>query len=275
MEPLEQPGQPAQQSRPRRGRLVALIGGAAALILITAGVTYAISGSDSKAKVRTVTLQPSTTTAPKCIQGAAAGSCNIDEASEINLRDEPLSAKTRATLAHELVEARAATLKYPTVADARKAGMIQAGQFSPLTGAHFINVGGVVARGFDPNTPGSLIYDGTDPTSRVIGAMYLSLSITPPDGFAGPNDHWHRHTNTCVEYKGGQIVVPFAADSDVTRAMCDAKHGQFMRQTAWMVHAWVVPGWESPRGVFAHDNPDVLCADGTSHADAQGFCQGT
>jgi hypothetical protein len=40
-------------------------------------------------------------------------------------------------------------------------------------------------------------------------------------------------------------------------------------------HAWVVPGWESPLGVFSHDNPDVLCADGTTKANAVGFCQGT
>jgi hypothetical protein len=274
MEPLEQPGQPAQHSHTGRGRLVVLIACAAALVLITAGVTYAVAGSKTTTKVRTVAAQPATTTAPKCIPGAAAGSCNIDEASEINLTDQPLSTATRTTLAKELVEARAAALKYPTVADAQKAGMVLAGQFSPLTGAHYLSFGGVMGK-FDPNRPGSLIYDGTDPTSKVIGTMYLSLSVTPPDGFAGPNDHWHRHTNTCVEYKGGKILVPFAADSDVTRAMCDAKHGVFMRETAWMVHAWVVPGWDSPRGVFAHDNPDVVCADGTTHADAEGFCQGT
>jgi hypothetical protein len=270
MEPLDQP---TPQTRSKRGRTIALVAGAAALVIVTAAVTYAAAGSKSTT-VRTVTGQPTTTTAPKCIPGAAAGSCNIDEASEINLQDQPLNAATRAELAKQLVEARAAALKYPTVADAKKAGMLQAGQFSPLTGAHFINIHAVTGA-FDPTEPGSLIYDGTDPTSKVIGAMYLSLSILPPEGFAGPNDHWHRHTNTCVVYKGGQIVVPFAADSDVTRAMCDAKHGQFMRETAWMVHAWVVPGWESPRGVFAHDNPDVLCADGTTHADAEGFCQGT
>jgi hypothetical protein len=57
--------------------------------------------------------------------------------------------------------------------------------------------------------------------------------------------------------------------------MCAAKHGQFMRETAWMVHAWVVPGWESPSGVFSHDNSDVRCANGSLKTDAVGFCQGT
>jgi hypothetical protein len=193
-----------------------------------------------------------------------------------------MSTATRAVLAQELVEARAAALRYPTVADAVRAHMLQAGQFSPLTGAHFINLAAMIPRGanvrygaFDAANPASLIYSGTSPTSKVIGVMYLSLSVLPPEGFAGPNDHWHRHTNTCVEYGAGKIIVPFAADSDVTQAQCSAQHGSFMRETAWMVHAWVVPGWESPRGVFSHDNPDVLCADGTTKANAVGFCQGT
>ena len=30
-----------------------------------------------------------------------------------------------------------------------------------------------------------------------------------------------------------------------------------------MVHAWVVPGWESSKGVFWHENPNLRCADGT------------
>jgi hypothetical protein len=51
-------------------------------------------------------------------------------------------------------------------------------------------------------------------------------------------------------------VVPFAADSDVTPSQCAAVHGIFMLQTTWMVHAWVVPGWESPLGVFSHNNPE-------------------
>jgi hypothetical protein len=61
----------------------------------------------------------------------------------------------------------------------------------------------------------------------------------------------------------------------VTLEQCNAQHGTFMRQTAWMVHAWVVPGWESPRGVFSHENTNVRCADGTTNADSLGFCPGT
>ena len=125
--------------------------------------------------------------------------------------------------------------------------MIQAGNFSPETGAHYINISGAVGP-FNPAVPGSYIYDGTSPTSRLIGLMYLSSGEVAPEGFAGPNDHWHRHFNTCVIYGAKGIEVPFPADSDVKKSQCDAVHGTFMQRTTWMVHAWVVPGWESPVG---------------------------
>jgi hypothetical protein len=275
--------EPTSPRRSSRGWFAGLAGGVAAVIAVAA-ISYAVGSSHSTTKtiVKTASGASATSTTLACVPGVGAGSCNVDEAKELAIPDQPLSAATRVTLAQELVAARAAALRYPTVADAEKAHMLQAGQFSPLTGAHFINLSSIVPQnantrygGFDAGHPQSLIYDGTDPTSKVIGVMYLSLSVLPPPGFAGPNDHWHRHTNTCVEYRGSQIVVPFAADSDVTQSMCAAKHGEFMRETAWMVHAWVVPGWESPDGVFAHDNNDVRCANGTIKADAIGFCQGT
>lgn len=275
-----QPGFEPEHRSPRR-RTGALLVGILAVVVISGAIAYAIGASQAKTTtvVRTVTPPPARSTNPSgaarpaCVKGAAPGSCNTDEASEINLKDQPLNAPTRALLAAQLVEARAAALRYPTVADAVKAGFLQAGQFSPLTGAHYINLRGV--NNFDPSTPGSLIYDGTSPTSKVIGTMYLASSQNPPEGFAGPNDHWHRHANTCVIFNRTGIVIPFAADSDVTISMCNAAHGVFMRRTSWMVHAWVVPGWESPNGVFAHDNTNVLCADGTTHTDAVGFCKGT
>jgi hypothetical protein len=155
-----------------------------------------------------------------------------------------------------------------------------AGGFAPGSGAHYISFSGS-ARGINPDgtvnvaRPGAYIYDGTSPTSRIVGLMYISLAPSPPIGFAGPNDHWHRHANVCVRYGAGGIEVPYPADRDITKAQCDGVGGTFMRQTVWMVHAWVVPGWESPLGVFSHDNPNVRCADGTTRADSRGFCQGT
>jgi len=209
-----------------------------------------------------------------------SASTNPDVAAAVGLPDQPLDQATRDGLAAQLTAARQAALRYPTVADAKRAGMYLAGGFAPGSGAHYMWTQGVLTGirpdgTVDPSRPASFIYDGTSPTSRIVGLMYISLAAAAPQGFAGPNDHWHRHFNTCVRFGNGLIDVPFPADADVTQAQCDAAHGQFMRQTVWMLHAWVVPGWESPQGVFSHANPDLRCADGTLDTDPQGFCKGT
>jgi hypothetical protein len=258
----------------RRRRPYATAIGAVALIAVTSMVVYAVASPHAATRTVVVTKAPPTTLAPLCAPGAAPGSCNVDEERQSLIPDQPLDSATRAELAVQLIAARAAALKYPTVAAAVAAGFIPAGKFSPETGAHYINIGAAASGGFDPSNPPSLIYDGSTPTSVVIGVMYLGGAATAPAGFAGPNDHWHRHTNTCVIFGGPKIVVPFAADSDVTAGQCSAVHGTFMPRTTWMVHAWVVPGWESPLGVFSHNNPDVKCANGTEHTDAVGFCKG-
>jgi hypothetical protein len=188
--------------------------------------------------------------------------------------DQPLDAPTRDLLAQQLTAARDHAMQYPTVADATAAGYRLAGGFAPGSGAHY--VGGPMTGGdtFDPNAVQSLIYDGTSPTSKIVGLMYYAMGEAP-EGFAGPNDHWHRHSHVCIKYANGQIEVPFPADADVTKEQCTEAGGFFMTITGYMVHAWVVPGWESPQGVFSHENVNVRCADGTYNTASNGMCQGT
>src|SRR5690349_8090666 len=104
----------------KRRRPMLWIAVGAALVVLVGGVAYAFGDSHSSTKtvVRTVAAPPKPTATPRCIQGAAATSCNTDEAAEINIPDKPLDANTRALLATQLVAARAAAMKYPTVADA-------------------------------------------------------------------------------------------------------------------------------------------------------------
>jgi hypothetical protein len=190
--------------------------------------------------------------------------------------DQPLDATTRATLKTQLTEARDFALRFPTVADATGAGYRLAGGFAPGSGAHYITYGGLTGAGaFDPTKPLALIYDGTNPASQVIGLMYYGMGESAPEGFAGPNDHWHRHSNVCIKNDPGGLNVPFPADQDVTAAQCAGVQGNLLKTTGYMVHAWVVPSWESPLGVFSHDNPDVRCADGTYNTDKAGMCAGT
>ncbi len=207
------------------------------------------------------------------IHGVKAG----DVAAEAK-PDKPLDRATRDVLQAQLMVARDVALRYPTVADATAAGYFLAGGFAPGSGAHYVGIGGIAFGNsqIDVAHPSTLIYDGTSPDSRIVGLMYLGYGgKKAPAGFAGPNDHWHRHSGVCIKYGGGQIEVPFPADADVTRKQCADVGGSFLNITPWMVHAWVVPSWESPLGVFSHDNPNVRCADGTYTTDKAGFCKGT
>ena len=188
--------------------------------------------------------------------------------------DKPLDPATRAELALQLIAARETALKYPTVADAERAGYhLVGGGFGPGSGADYIGFAGGAFGRFDPAKPPTLIYSGIKPTSQIVGLMYLGSGANSdaPEGFAGPNDHWHRHSGVCL--KGLDTIFP--VDASVTKSQCTAAGGSFMNITTWMVHAWVVPGWESPAGVFSHENPNLRCADGTFNTDKIGRCQGT
>jgi hypothetical protein len=213
---------------------------------------------------------------PTTLNGEKVTGVKAQDVAAESQPNQPLDATTRATLKTQLSDARDFALRYPTVADATAAGYRLAGGFAPGSGAHYITYGGLTGQGaFDSTKPISLIYDGTNPTSQVIGLMYYGMGQGAPEGFAGPNDHWHRHSNVCLKNGPGGLEVPFPADQDVTAAQCAGVQGNLLKTTGYMVHAWVVPSWESPLGVFSHDNPDVRCADGTFNTNKAGFCAGT
>jgi hypothetical protein len=245
-------------------------------LMVGAGsVLLADPGTSNERRVIAPVAATGPDAAPTAINGQHIHGVKAQDIAAESKPDKPLDAVTRAQLGAELAAARDEALKYPTVADAEAAGFQLAGGFAPGSGAHYVNLGGLGGTGaIDVTKVNSYIYEGTSPTSRIVGLMYYSMSDAP-EGFAGPNDHWHRHSNVCVNFSGGKIEVPFPADADVTAKECRAAGGSLMPVTGYMVHAWVVPGWESPLGVFSHDNPNVRCADGTYKTDKVGFCQGT
>ena len=203
---------------------------------------------------------------------------NPDHAAE-NQPDKPLDPATRQQLSTELMAARDVALAYPTVADAEAAGYYLAGEFVPGAGAHLVSgASGLSGEGaVAVDKPMALIYDGISPTSQIVGLMYYALGGEEgPEGFAGPNDHWHRHRGICIKGgEGGTLDIPLPVDTDATEKECSAVGGRLIEETAWMLHVWVVPTWESPAGVFSHDNPNLHCADGTDNTDKIGFCEGT
>jgi hypothetical protein len=210
----------------------------------------------------------------KTFQSIVAG--NKTEQSELK-KWVPLNAQDQTILTQQLSGAYQAAMRYPTVASAKAAGMILAGGMAPGVGAHYQSFTGAL-KGINPDGsvnpeyPTSWIYASTANNAPVVGVMYIAMTDKAPAGFIGPNDHWHQHSNVCVQYANGKIGVPFAADQDVTPQECSDVHGYFMKKTVWMVHAWVVPGWESPQGVFSHDNLHVYCPGNTDLTNAIGIC---
>jgi hypothetical protein len=163
---------------------------------------------------------------------------------------------TRDQLGQQLTIAHQVTLQYPTVADAEAAGYNMVTAYVPCIGAHYIKVSNMIG-GFDPAKPSMLLYDGTNPDSKIVGLSYSVLADpnTPPEGFAGPNDPWHKHdSNGGLCMKGG-VVVGAESTSD---AECAARGG---KKTAlhnlWMMHAWVADAWQSSWGLFSAENPDL------------------
>jgi hypothetical protein len=123
----------------------------------------------------------------------------------------------------------------------------------PLIGAHYMNFSHLDGT-FEAAKPEMLLYDGTSPDSQLQGVAYFVLSgkDNPPEGFAGPNDHWHQHIGLCL--KGGQVI----GGEKVSAEECKERGGKKATlDGAWLVHAWVVPGWESPEGVFSAENPNI------------------
>ena len=167
----------------------------------------------------------------------------------------PVDQATRTQLAAQQKLARAVAEKYPTVADAQRAGYLMSTVYVPCIGAHYTNA--PLAARFDPSAPAELLYDGTQPTSRIVGLSYLVYHPGgQPAGFAGPNDNWHQHNfNGGLCFNGFGVVV---GSEDMTQAQCAARGGQkIVLVDTWMLHDWVVPGFECSWGVFAPECPEL------------------
>jgi hypothetical protein len=185
--------------------------------------------------------------------------------------EQPLDAATRAELTRQIALTQRVGEMYPTIAAAEAAGYRRAGPYSPGLGLHLLKPSGPglnadgVMDDEDLLSPMSIIYAGTEQDSPIAGYMYYSISTEEPVGFAGPNDIWHYHTNTCVVFNpDGTIDAPFGADTgDVPTSLCEQAGGNMLEQTQWMVHVWSLPGWESQQGLFGEVNPALACPDGT------------
>lgn len=182
---------------------------------------------------------------------------------------QAISDEDRIELARQLTLAREVALQYPTVADAEAFGLVRAGPFAPGLGAHYISYENAAANADglmsddDIRQPLAWIYDGTHQNSRISGLFYGTIAENA-EGLAGPNDIWHGHSNICiVTAPDGRIDTPLGADRDANTEDCDKVGGTMIFRSQYLLHVWVVPGYESPEGVFSHLSSSVTCDDGS------------
>lgn len=181
---------------------------------------------------------------------------------------------TRRKLAAQLDLAREASARFPTVGDAQAAGLVRGGGLLPGSGVHYSRGPRSPSGTFDPLYPEQYVYAGDQPSSPLVALMYLGGGEEAPVGFAGPFDVWHKHANVCVVFRGTRNDVLFPIDRDTSREECLAADpaANFVEQTTFMVHVWLTPGWENPLGLFAHDHPGIVCADGSFTGNERGYC---
>lgn len=174
-----------------------------------------------------------------------------------------------ATVAAELEQARDVALSFPTAADAIDAGYVRVAPYLPGIASHWMRFDIVDGR-FDIAEPEMLLYDGNDPESHIVGLSYyvrLAGEAQPSQGFTANNDHSHRHVGLCTGPNG------IIGDSATTDAECEAAGGRKADGSAgWMSHAWVVPGCESPWGVFSAENPILDISLSEASGDNDGGC---
>ena len=159
--------------------------------------------------------------------------------------------------------------QYPTQGDALDAGFTTMVPYATGMGTHLAQLGDfditdpsfdptapvfagtALDEVFDPNQPEFLQYDGNGRNAKLVGmSWYVRSEDGPPAGFAGTNDHWHVHPRLCFS---DQMRFMGQNRSD---ASCEGAGGHNLYlDDYYMVHAWIVPGWDHRPDVFVNHHP--------------------
>jgi hypothetical protein len=171
-------------------------------------------------------------------------------------------------------QGKAYAMRYPTLGDARRAGMHNGFDFIPGMGTHTgfgfdpqmlndpsfdpqnpVFAGTNVDDVFDPAQPEFLQYNGNTDDSVLVGFDYYVRTNTgqPPAGFPGNNDWWHIHPTLCANKTTG---TAFAVNT--TDAGCASQGGiNLHTQNYYMLHVWAVDNLEYRADVHAPMHPCI------------------
>lgn len=148
-------------------------------------------------------------------------------------------------LATQLATATTVAAQWQTAAAALADGWTLAEDYASQVGAHYMRYD-EIDDVFDAARPEMLLYGGDAPDSPIVGLAYYVIN-REPEGFVGSADLWHQHPNVCIGPDG-----PLWGADGVGICARDAESP--VGNWAWMLHAWVIPEWQSPQGVFSSVN---------------------
>ena len=132
------------------------------------------------------------------------------------------------------------------------AGYYLGSYYSPGIGTHYIDWR-LVGATFNPARPAMLLVDTTPGhRTRLAGFSYWVRSDGPPAGFDGDGDVWHNHRGLC--FVDAVMTRENVADPS------DCEGDWIDGADLWMLHVWIVPGYENLDGVFAPTNPELCPA---------------
>jgi hypothetical protein len=150
----------------------------------------------------------------------------------------------------QLRAARTNALRLMRLPHLESAGYYLGSYDVPGIGVHYIDWHRV-SRMFDPAHPAMLLVDAAPGHAvRLAGFSYWVRSTRPPAGFDGVRDVWHQHRGLCF--------VNGLLERDGVRAASGCAGTWLNGGDLWMLHVWIVPGYENDAGMFAPTNR-ALC----------------
>jgi hypothetical protein len=211
--------------------------------------------------------------APNSVTGPGMGTVNY----YAGVTRAPLDYTKCKQVAVGLDQAKAYAKRFPTLGDAKAAGMHNGFDFIAGMGTHTgftvtpqlladpsfdpqdpiipgSNIDGV----FNPAEPEFLQYNGNSDGSVLVGLDYYVRTENglPPAGFPGDNDWWHHHPTLCVRPNTGTAFAVNTTDQG-----CASQGGiNLHMQKYFMLHVWLVDNLEYHADVHAPMHP---CIEGT------------
>tara|TARA_B000000475_G_scaffold239775_1_gene209584 strand:+ start:2325 stop:3233 length:909 start_codon:yes stop_codon:yes gene_type:complete len=209
-------------------------------------------------------------TMPWWCNSTGIGGHHVDSAYEGKEKGE-LNSEECENLTNEFQAALEWSSQWSTLADAEEAGYHMLVGYTEGMGTHHTKLGDFrmddedfnkefpefpgtsIDENFDYSQPEFLMFSGEERDSVLVGFAWLvkAPSDTPPEGFTGENDWWHRHDSLCF-----QIENMLVQGEDLSDNECSQRDGEnVILEEYWMAHAWIVRPWLTNGDVFTNHHP--------------------